>query len=132
MQCNAHGMQYDICKARQCKTIIFILWGGQLHPLTLHSTRYNQRHREVSAKLSLLHLESLSEAKINLWMPGKAEVELVDMVLRIRSKLEEAKKDELPLPDIVIERLEGHIATIVATLPPDLQGVIASGGGGGG
>jgi len=93
---------------------------------------YNQRHREVSAKLSLLHLESLSEAKINLWMPGKAEVELVDMVLRIRSKLEEAKKDELPLPDIVVERLEGHIATIVATLPPDLQGVIASGGGGGG
>ena len=95
-------------------------------------TRYNQRHREVSAKLSLLHLESLSEAKISLWMPGKAEVELVDMVLRIRSKLEEAKKDELPLPDIVVERLEGHIATIVATLPQDLQGVIASGGGGGG
>merc|ERR1719264_572324 len=93
---------------------------------------YNQRHREVSAKLSLLHLESLSEAKISLWMPGKAEVELVDMVLRIRSKLEEAKKDELPLPDIVVERLEGHIATIVATLPPDLQGVIASEGGGGG
>ena len=54
------------------------------------------------------------------------------MVLRIRSKLEEAKKDELPLPDIVVERLEGHIATIVATLPQDLQGVIASGGGGGG
>ena len=98
----------------------------------MHSIRYNQRHREVSAKLSLLHLESLSEAKISLWMPGKAEVELVDMVLRIRSKLEEAKKDELPLPDIVVERLEGHIATIVATLPPDLQGVIASGGGGGG
>ena len=56
----------------------------------------------------------------------------MDMVLRIRSKLEEAKKDELPLPDIVVERLEGHITTIVATLPQDLQGVIASGGGGGG
>ena len=45
---------------------------------------YNQRHREVSNKLALLHLESLAEAKIDLWMAGKAEVELVDMVLRIR------------------------------------------------
>ena len=40
------------------------------------------RHGEVSKKLSLLHLESLAEAKIEIWMDGKAEVELVDMVLR--------------------------------------------------
>ena len=43
---------------------------------------YNARHSEVSTKLSLLHLECLSEAKIEIWMEGKAEVELVDMVLR--------------------------------------------------
>lgn len=91
---------------------------------------YNQRHHEVSAKLSLLHLESLAEAKIGLWMAGKAEVELVDMVLRIRGKLAEAKREELPLPDIVVERLEGHVKTIVQTLPQDLQGVIMGGGAG--
>lgn len=90
---------------------------------------YNQRHHEVSAKLSLLHLESLAEAKIGLWMENKAEVELVDMVLRIRAKLTEAKREELPLPDIVVERLEGHVGTIVDTLPQDLQGVILGGGG---
>ena len=28
---------------------------------------YNQRHREMSQKLQLLHLESLSEAKIEIW-----------------------------------------------------------------
>ena len=43
---------------------------------------YNARHSVVSTKLSLLHLECLSEAKIEIWMEGKAEVELVDMVLR--------------------------------------------------
>ena len=43
---------------------------------------YNARHGEVSTKLTLLHLESLSEARIECWMEGKAEVELVDMVLR--------------------------------------------------
>lgn len=92
---------------------------------------YNQRHHEVSAKLSLLHLESLAEAKIHQWMAGKAEVELVDMVLRIRGKLTEARREGLALPDIVVERLEGHVGTIVATLPQDLQGVIAGGGGAG-
>jgi len=85
---------------------------------------YNARAREMSAKLTLLHLECLSEAKISIWMEGKAEVELVDMVLRIRNKLAEAKKDLLPLADIVIERLERHVKTIVDTLPSDLQTVI--------
>jgi len=87
---------------------------------------YNTRAREMCSKLTLLHLESLAEAKIGIWMTGKAEVELVDMVLRIRSKLTEASREELPLPDIVVERLEGHVRTIVDTLPADLQGVIDS------
>ncbi len=51
--------------------------------ITLRITRILLfRHGEVSKKLSLLHLESLAEAKIEIWMDGKAEVELVDMVLR--------------------------------------------------
>jgi len=87
---------------------------------------YNTRHKEVSAKLSVLHLESLSEARIEIWMEGKAEVELVDMVLRIRGKLAEADRDNLPVADIILERLHGHVATIVKTLPSDLQAVIAS------
>jgi len=87
---------------------------------------FNARAREMSAKLTLLHLESLSEAKIVIWMEGKAEVELVDMVLRIRNKLSEAKKDNLALADIIVERLEGHVTTIVKTLPSDLQTVIAN------
>jgi len=87
---------------------------------------YNTRAREMCSKLTLLHLESLAEAKIGIWMTGKAEVELVDMVLRIRNKLAEAQRDDLCLPDIVVERLEGHVRTIVNTLPADLQGVIDS------
>jgi len=87
---------------------------------------YNTRAAEMTAKLTLLHLESLSEAKICHWMEGKAEVELVDMVLRIRTKLAEAEKEQLPLADIVQERLEGHVKTIVAILPADLQTVINS------
>jgi len=59
-------------------------------------------------------------------MEGKAEVELVDMVLRIRAKLSEATRENLPVADIVIERLQKHVSTIVKTLPADLQTVIAT------
>ena len=57
-------------------------------------------------------------------MEGKCEVELVDMVLRIRSKLDDARLD-LPLPDIIRERLERHVDTILKTLPDDLRGVLS-------
>jgi hypothetical protein len=83
---------------------------------------YNQRHREVSQKLKLLHLEALAEAKIEHWIRDKEEVQLVDMVLRIRNKLEESQ--DLPVADIVLERLSAHVETIVKTLPPDLQAVL--------
>lgn len=49
----------------------------------------------------------------------------MDMVLRIRNKLEDAY--DLPLPDIIIERLSKHIDTIVKTLPADLQTVLLKG-----
>lgn len=86
---------------------------------------YNQRHREVSHKLQVLHLECLSEATIEHWMADKEEVELVDMVLRIRNKLEQS--EELNLPDIVCERLNTHVSKIVNTLPDDLQCVLLKG-----
>ena len=85
---------------------------------------YNQRHREVTQKLQLLHLQSLAEAKIEHWMRDKEEVQLVDMVLRIRNKLE-AAAGELPLPDIIRENLSNHVETIMKSLPEDLRGVLS-------
>ena len=38
-------------------------------------------------------------------MEGKEEVQLVDMVLRIRNKLAEASDQNLPVPDIINEQL---------------------------
>ena len=72
-------------------------------------------------------MESLAESTIETWMAGKEEVQLVDMVLRIRAKLAEAISQNMSIPDIVKERLEKHVATIVKTLPPDLQDVLQKG-----
>ena len=60
-------------------------------------------------------------------MADKEEVQLVDMVLRIRAKLSDAVSQNMPIPDIVKERLEKHVATIVTTLPSDLQDVLQRG-----
>merc|ERR1719382_1223357 len=85
---------------------------------------YNQRHREVAQKLQLLHLESLAESRIEIWMEGKEEVQLVDMVLRIRNKLAEASDQNLPVPDIIKENLMSHVEKILKPLPQDLQLVL--------
>ena len=57
-------------------------------------------------------------------MEGKEEVQLVDMVLRIRNKLAEASDQNLPVPDIINEQLLGHVEKILKTLPQDLQLVL--------
>ena len=57
-------------------------------------------------------------------MVNKEEVQLVDMVLRIRNKLAEATDQKLPIPDVIAEKLNEKIDTIVKTLPPDLQLVL--------
>ena len=72
-------------------------------------------------------MESLAESTIETWMTGKEEVQLVDMVLRIRAKLSDAISQNMPIPDIVKERLEKHVANIVRTLPSDLQDVLQKG-----
>ena len=59
-------------------------------------------------------------------MKDKEEVQLVDMVLRIRNKLAEASDQKLPVPDIITEHLISHVDTILKALPPDLQLVLQS------
>jgi len=88
---------------------------------------YSQRYKEVSQKLQLLHLESLAESRIESWMADKEEVQLVDMVLRIRNKLADAQKHQLPLADVTQERLAKHVDIILQTLPEDLQAVLQKG-----
>uniref|UniRef100_A0A8C8AWG6 DENN domain containing 6B n=1 Tax=Otus sunia TaxID=257818 RepID=A0A8C8AWG6_9STRI len=47
---------------------------------------YRQRHKEMTQKLEALHLEAICE-NIVAWMKDKSEVEIVDLVLKLREKL---------------------------------------------
>uniref|UniRef100_A0A4W3IMP8 DENN/MADD domain containing 6B n=1 Tax=Callorhinchus milii TaxID=7868 RepID=A0A4W3IMP8_CALMI len=48
---------------------------------------FRLRHQEMARKLQTLHLEVLCETDLLLWVRDKSEVEIVDLVLKLREKL---------------------------------------------
>jgi hypothetical protein len=59
-----------------------------------------------------------------VWVQGKQEVEVVDMILRIRQKLEQSETDELPLSNSTKDQLRLRLDDIICTLPDDLKAVL--------
>ncbi|XP_059488518.1 protein DENND6A isoform X2 [Neocloeon triangulifer] len=88
------------------------------------SAWYNARYREVSQKLQTLQLQALSDADLKLWVQGKKEVEVVDMVLQIRHKIEQSQSEELPLSGVTKQQLQTRLDDIIFTLPEDLRSVL--------
>uniref|UniRef100_A0A8C9VQN8 DENN/MADD domain containing 6B n=1 Tax=Scleropages formosus TaxID=113540 RepID=A0A8C9VQN8_SCLFO len=85
---------------------------------------YRLRHKEMTQKLELLHLEVICEADLQLWLKDKSEVEIVDLVLKLREKLTKACRQQLPVKDEVLEKLECRIQMVIGSLPEDLQTVL--------
>ncbi|KAM9389101.1 protein DENND6B [Phaethornis superciliosus] len=85
---------------------------------------YRQRHRDMTQKLEALHLEAICEADIVAWMKDKSEVEIVDLVLKLREKLVRARCQHLPVKEETLQRVALYIQTIIASLPEDLQAVL--------
>ncbi|KAM6293473.1 protein DENND6B [Porphyrio hochstetteri] len=85
---------------------------------------YRQRHREMTQKLEALHLEAICEANIVAWMKDKSEVEIVDLVLKLREKLVRARCQHLPVKEETLQRISLYIETIIGSLPEDLQAVL--------
>uniref|UniRef100_A0A8C3TDI1 DENN domain containing 6B n=1 Tax=Chelydra serpentina TaxID=8475 RepID=A0A8C3TDI1_CHESE len=85
---------------------------------------YRQRHKEMTQKLEALHLEAICEANIVAWMKDKSEVEIVDLVLKLREKLIRARCHHLPVKEETLQRVGLYIETIIGSLPEDLQTVL--------
>ncbi|NXG64937.1 DEN6B protein, partial [Hemiprocne comata] len=85
---------------------------------------YRQRHKEMTQKLEALHLEAICEADIVAWMKDKSEVEIVDLVLKLREKLVRARCQHLPVKEETLQRVGLYIETIIGSLPEDLQTVL--------
>ncbi|XP_044082504.1 protein DENND6B isoform X5 [Neovison vison] len=86
---------------------------------------YRQRHKEMAQKLEALHLEAICEAQnIETWMKDKSEVEVVDLVLKLREKLVQAQGRQLPVKEATLQRAQLYIETVIGSLPKDLQAVL--------
>ncbi|XP_041610704.1 protein DENND6B isoform X5 [Vulpes lagopus] len=86
---------------------------------------YRQRYKEMAHKLEALHLEAICEAQnIEAWMKDKSEVEVVDLVLKLREKLVQAQGHQLPVKEATLQRAQLYIETVIGSLPKDLQAVL--------
>lgn len=73
----------------------------------------------------LLHLSLiLLLQNIVAWMKDKSEVEIVDLVLKLREKLVRARCQHLPVKEETLQRVGLYIETIIDSLPEDLQAVL--------
>jgi hypothetical protein len=58
---------------------------------------------------------------VQTWVAGRNEVEIVDLVLRLR---EQICLIHLPITQATRDKLQSHIDSILQTLPDDLQAVL--------
>ncbi|XP_066585732.1 protein DENND6A-like [Prorops nasuta] len=85
---------------------------------------FHTRYTELKQKLQVIQLEALSQADLKTWVQGKEEVEIVDMVLRIRQKLETSHIEDVALGHSLREKLQERINDITFMLPDDLKNIL--------
>jgi hypothetical protein len=84
---------------------------------------YEMRDSEMMVKLKALHVTALADANLAEWAKNKAEVEIVDLVLRMKDTLRTLESDRsvVPVGDTVVVKLRGQMKALVSTLAPDLH-----------
>ncbi|ERE87481.1 Protein of unknown function DUF1630 containing protein [Cricetulus griseus] len=85
---------------------------------------FKTRRKEMTQKLEALHLEALCEEDLLLWIQKHTEVETVDLVLKLKNKLLQADRENLPVKPDTVAKLRTHIDAIILALPEDLQGIL--------
>ncbi|XP_065559019.1 protein DENND6A-like [Artemia franciscana] len=88
----------------------------------------SNRHEDMTRKLQALQLEAFCQTDLLLWSHGKKEVELVDMVLKIKEKLQrcDCPVNPIPLCDEVRAKLRYQLESLVSSLPEDLKLVLST------
>lgn len=57
-------------------------------------------------------------------MLGKPEVEIVDMVLKIKNKISRCKEHDIPVSNAIKEQLCQRLQDIICSLPEDLKNIL--------
>ncbi|XP_014798655.1 PREDICTED: protein DENND6A [Calidris pugnax] len=85
---------------------------------------FRSRQKEMTQKLEALHLEALCNENLVFWSQKHTEVETVDLVLKLKNKLLQADREQLPVKTETLKKLQTHINDIILALPDDLQDIL--------
>ncbi|NXX18571.1 DEN6A protein, partial [Podargus strigoides] len=85
---------------------------------------FRSRQKEMTQKLEALHLEALCNENLVFWSQKHTEVETVDLVLKLKNKLLQADREQLPVKTDTLKKLQTHINDIILALPDDLQDIL--------
>lgn len=58
------------------------------------------------------------------WVQGRPEVEVVDMALTIKNKINRLRQQEIPVNNTIKEQLHDRFNDIVTSLPEDLKNIL--------
>lgn len=58
------------------------------------------------------------------WVQGRPEVEVVDMALTIKNKINRLRQHEIPVNEAIKEQLHDRFNDIVTSLPEDLKNIL--------
>ncbi|KAH8409035.1 hypothetical protein KR009_005614 [Drosophila setifemur] len=83
---------------------------------------YEARHRELQLTLQDLQLQALSEANLEHWAHDKQEVEIIDMILKLKQKLNLYSDKEVLSG--TQQQIRAQIECMKGLLPPDLKNVV--------
>ncbi|CAH0717774.1 unnamed protein product, partial [Brenthis ino] len=84
------------------------------------SAWFHERHSKLSNKLHALQLEALAESDLKMWSIGKKEVEIVDMVLKLREVL----KSDPPVAHNTRTLLARRLEDLNCVLPDDMKSIL--------
>ncbi|KAH8292718.1 hypothetical protein KR018_004169 [Drosophila ironensis] len=91
---------------------------------------YEARHRELQLTLQDLQLQALSEANLEHWAHDKQEVEIIDMILKLKQKLNLYSDKTMTLESgtglagNTQQQIRAQIECMKGLLPPDLKNVV--------
>lgn len=58
------------------------------------------------------------------WVQGRPEVEVVDMVLKLKNKISSCNGNDINVTDRIKQQLNQRLNDIVASLPDDLKNIL--------
>lgn len=87
---------------------------------------WRYRQSEMNRKLQALHFEALADADLTSWIRNKPEVEVVDIILRLRDKLSLARRKIIPVSENSIKKVNVQLESIINSVPEDLKSVFMS------